>query len=213
MPRRSLKRRSISGNRQVEGLIKGVKEKFEAVKEAAVNAVSNAVSAVKNFLGIKSPSRVFAEIGRYSDEGLAVGLRKYADVVSSATEDVGDEAITGLQAAMKDINDYINSDMDMVPIITPVVDLSNAQYGVSELNRLMSGNSFSVRGVADVRSASDNYNNQLLDKIDQLGSNSGFGGTINVYVSGAEGQDVNEIADAVINRINHEIVRGKAAYA
>lgn len=203
-----------AGRDLIEGLIKGVKEKFEAVKEAAVNAVSNAVSAVKNFLGIKSPSKVFAEIGRYSDEGLVVGLKKYSGAVKDASVNVGKEAVDGMQLALEGIYDLLESDMDYNPTITPVVDLSEAEAGLADLSELMNKNTYSVNGLANIRTPESAYGDRLLSKIDQLNNaNSNSVGTINVYVSGAEGQDVNEIADAVINRINHEIVRGKAAYA
>lgn len=203
-----------AGRDLIEGLIKGVKEKFEAVKEAAVNAVSNAVSAVKNFLGIKSPSRVFAEIGRYSDEGLVVGLKKYSGAVKDASANVGKEAVDGMQLALEGIYDLLESDMDYNPTITPVVDLSEAEAGLADLSKMMNKNTYSVNGLANIRTPESAYGDRLLSKIDQLNNaNSNSVGTINVYVSGAEGQDVNEIADAVINRINHEIVRGKAAYA
>lgn len=87
----------------MDGFIKGVGEKFGAIKQKAVDAVSGAVDAVKNFLGIKSPSRVFAEMGRYSDEGFAVGLKKYASVATRAAGDLGVATLNGLKDSL-DIN-------------------------------------------------------------------------------------------------------------
>lgn len=87
----------------MDGFIKGVKEKFTDIKDAAVGAVEGAVDGVKSFLGIKSPSRVFAEIGKYADEGLAKGLTKYADVAGEAAHDLGDNVVSELQKSL-DIN-------------------------------------------------------------------------------------------------------------
>ena len=85
----------------MQGFVNGIKEKFTSIKNAAKNVVKGAVDAVKNFLGIKSPSRVFMSIGKFADEGLAVGLKKYADVASKAAVGVGDSVLTGIQDSLK----------------------------------------------------------------------------------------------------------------
>ena len=43
------------------------------------------VDGVKNFLGIKSPSRVFAGIGEYMAQGLGIG---FADEMKSVNKDI-----------------------------------------------------------------------------------------------------------------------------
>jgi hypothetical protein len=45
-----------------------------AVIDAAANVAKGAIDTVKGWLGIASPSRVFAEIGRYTMEGMAEGI-------------------------------------------------------------------------------------------------------------------------------------------
>jgi tape measure domain-containing protein len=77
------------GSDMIKGFIEGVKSMAGALWDAAKGVVSGAVDGIKNFLGIHSPSRVFAEIGRYSMMGFADGLRKFGGLVGEAARDVG----------------------------------------------------------------------------------------------------------------------------
>ncbi len=64
------------GKNMIQGLINGIKSMASAVKDNIVSAANNAVHGVMDFLGINSPSKVFAGIGGYMAEGLAVGFGK-----------------------------------------------------------------------------------------------------------------------------------------
>lgn len=55
--------------------------------------------------------------------------------------------------------------------------------------------------------------NKLLDTIQTAVSNVGGGTTINVTVNGADGMDVRELADEVMDRINYAVKRKKGAFA
>jgi hypothetical protein len=62
------------------GLAKGIANGVGAVVSAITGAVGGAIDAAKAMLGIKSPSKVFAEIGGYTVEG-------YTDSIESGTAD------------------------------------------------------------------------------------------------------------------------------
>lgn len=82
------------GKNMIRGLIDGVMGAAGAVVDSIVNVASGAIDAAKDFLGIRSPSRVFAGIGRNVVAGLEQGLlasnnlqpimRGLADSVSSS---------------------------------------------------------------------------------------------------------------------------------
>lgn len=73
-----------------EGLAKGIKDKAWYVNSTANNVASVAIKTMKNIAQIKSPSRVFMQIGEYMTEGLAIGMsdtapvRKAAEVMAKA---------------------------------------------------------------------------------------------------------------------------------
>lgn len=64
------------GGMLMSGLISGIKGMAGSVKDAVVGMGESTVGWFKDKLGIRSPSRVFAEMGSDTAEGLAVGLAK-----------------------------------------------------------------------------------------------------------------------------------------
>lgn len=82
-----------AGRRLIEGFIAGIRNAAGAIGNAIRGVVDNAVSAAKNFLGIRSPSRVFAGIGRQTGAGLAAGIGQMVDVVADAAAGLADAAI------------------------------------------------------------------------------------------------------------------------
>lgn len=84
------------------GLAHGIAAKAKDIYDTAKSVVSGAVNGVKGFLGIRSPSKLFAEIGKNIALGLGQGIRNNANAVRQAMK-VGllypiDDAIAKLNA-------------------------------------------------------------------------------------------------------------------
>ena len=62
------------GSMILEGLKNGILSKVKAVKDALSSAVTGVIDKAKKILDIHSPSRVFAEIGDFTMQGMAVGM-------------------------------------------------------------------------------------------------------------------------------------------
>lgn len=88
------------GRHFIEGFINGVTAMAGRVLDAVRNVFSNAVDAAKNLLGINSPSRVMAEIGKYTTEGFIVGI-------AGGKQDVYRAAAELSQAAQRGVDDSI----------------------------------------------------------------------------------------------------------
>jgi hypothetical protein len=85
------------GGNVMDGLKNGINGGINAVKETAGKVASSVSGFFKNILGIHSPSKVFAEFGRFIDEGLAVGISRNADLALAPMEDLAqslEQAIT-----------------------------------------------------------------------------------------------------------------------
>lgn len=126
------------GKNLIAGFIEGVKAKAQDLIDAAKGVVDNAIDAAKALLGIKSPSRVFKQIGIYCDEGMIIGLNSMAGAVSKASEGVGEGAINAVSNTIANIADVINNDIDAEPTIRPVLDLSNVTSGVRQIDAAFS---------------------------------------------------------------------------
>lgn len=82
-----------AGVQMIMGMVGGIGEAAHNIVNAAVAAASNAVQAVKNFLGIKSPSRLFMGIGEFMGEGMAIGMDHTRSAVASAAVQLADAAM------------------------------------------------------------------------------------------------------------------------
>ena len=139
---------------------------IDKMKEIAANAVK----AVEGVLEIHSPSRVFARIGMFMDEGIVVGLSKYSDRVSAASENVGRESISAISSSISRISDVINSDMDVEPTITPVIDLTNVRNGIGMINGAFGANRSMNLGMAIAANNQNgnSYQSELFGKMQDM---------------------------------------------
>lgn len=69
----------------VQGLINGLGEKIGALKDKAGEVAAAAGDGIRSFLRIKSPSRVMIEYGKFTTEGLAVGMEEEIPRLERAT--------------------------------------------------------------------------------------------------------------------------------
>lgn len=78
---------SSIGTHLMNGLVNGIKNGIGKVVEAAKSAAKSAFDAAKNFLGIKSPSRLFRdEVGKNIALGTAVGIEQNVGSVYKAVK-------------------------------------------------------------------------------------------------------------------------------
>ena len=179
------------GKNIIDGLKNGIKKSLSKIKDIAKDIGSSLLNGVKSFLGIKSPSREFMKIGMYSDEGLASGLKKYAGAVVDAAKNVASGAINTIDNGLSGMSNLISDALEGDPTIRPVLDLSDIESGARQINGM-----FSARQAVALASSGT------------IGiQNGGSGYTINMTINGAQGQDVNQLADLVSERINNSIQR------
>lgn len=80
--------RGIGGD-ILRGIANGLKAGAGIIVDAAKNAAKSALNAAKSFLGIKSPSRVFADqVGKMIPAGVAVGIEANTKAIDAAMRDL-----------------------------------------------------------------------------------------------------------------------------
>lgn len=122
-----------------KGLGDGIWENRYAAINAAVDVMNAAIEAAEKAGGIASPSKEFARLGMYSDLGLAKGFRDYIPVVTSATEEVSNEAINTVLGIMNDVQNLPLEDMELTPSIRPVLDVTSLRNSSGVIDGLLSG--------------------------------------------------------------------------
>lgn len=135
------------------GLVKGLQNQMANIEKVMDKIAASLVTAIKKKLGIKSPSRVFQQIGEYTLEGLAKGLDNTATVVEKSAENVGRDAIFAMQKSLNGMSELIDGSVDMNPRITPVLDLSQMSDTASRIDALLGTRQLAL--TAGLRAAQD----------------------------------------------------------
>lgn len=133
-----------SGCNLIQGLIDGIWSKAREVISAASEIASNVLSVIRGVFDENSPSKEAITITEYVDKGLAIGLRKYAGVVTKASEYVGNSALDSMSESISGVASLVDQDVNFQPTIRPVIDLSNVQNGAKEMNGLFGQRTMSL---------------------------------------------------------------------
>jgi tape measure domain-containing protein len=130
---KNLKQAGIDG---AEGLLKGLQSRNAQIKKAMEDLIAEIIAAVKKKLSLRSPSRVFYEIGTLSMQGLADGFTESAKIVTDALVSVADTALNSMQSSIRKISDIMATELNPNPVITPILDLSQVRSQIGGLAAL-----------------------------------------------------------------------------
>lgn len=145
------------GKNLVEGLWNGINDRISWVKDKISGMAESITNAIKGVFGVASPSRVFASIGGFLADGLAIG---YEDGMKDVQKDMLD-ASSGLTTSM-----------------------------VAEVSAYATNSGSLAEG-------GTTYN----------------GGNVTINVYGAQGQNVNELADVIAQKLEQKTRRKGVIYA
>lgn len=201
-----------------EGIAEGIRSGIEVATTAAEELALKLVETVKNALGIASPSKVFADLGYYSDLGLSGGLTKYGTIVREAAADTALGAVDEMSGVFGRIADVVDGTIDLDPTIRPVLDLTNLQYGATQIGSLLGLNDpyalnavAGITGIQNDASLMASLTGSLTDAINGMKKDQEAPQvTINIYPQ--EGQSAEEIAEEVSWRLNHDVIKRRAVY-
>lgn len=104
----------------VQGIIKGMMNIPRAIWNGVVSVAKRIRDGFKRFFGIRSPSRLMAEMGTYLTEGLAVGMEDGKHHTDAAVKSVA-------QSVVDTAKDILSEDIGTDLTITPVLDMSGVE--------------------------------------------------------------------------------------
>jgi phage-related protein len=121
------------GKKLVEGLWKGIKGAATWIKDKLKGFAGGIVKGVKSFFGIKSPSKVFAEIGASLMAGLGAGIDKGAKKVKAVVHEVAKSVATitkkvvrgdvdAVKSAIKELNKNLSLTNSIRKFETAIID-------------------------------------------------------------------------------------------
>lgn len=118
------------GKAIVQGLIDGVKSMGSMVSGAIGSVVQGGISAAKQALGMKSPSRVFRYIGQMTGAGLQLGILSQVGQVKKASQDLTKASVIKPAAiALPALKSAARGVLPMPPLRRPQGGLMGATGG------------------------------------------------------------------------------------
>lgn len=113
----------------VEGLWKGISNATKWLKDQITGFCKNIGKTVKEFFGIHSPSKYFAEIGNYLTQGLSSGLNAGEGDVLNTVKKIGSDIVSNF------LPNGISSALGMGDLASNLGNILNpGSLGIGELN-------------------------------------------------------------------------------
>jgi len=118
---------SIGGLAQsiISGLVEGLANGAGAVIDAIVKLAKDAIAAAWKAFESKSPSKVMIRLARTVSQGIVYGLEKYGPMAEVGMKNLVTGVIDSAKKIGTSISDFMEIDDNLIPTITPVVDLQN----------------------------------------------------------------------------------------
>lgn len=149
-------------------VVQGIKEGMGSpdvlrqVEAAAAKVAYTAISSAKNKLKIKSPSRVFEELGKFTDMGFAKGLRNYSGLAEEEAGNMATNSVSAVQSAIDQLSGMLDGSIDVNPVITPTLDLSDLNARSAALDSM-----FNSRRIA-IQARSDEQQEEMIGKLSDV---------------------------------------------
>ena len=129
---------------------------------------------------------------------------------------VGNKMVDGITDAIATIQSIIENDPNMQPVIRPVMDLTDLQNGVNEMNNILNGSSltgsYGMAGAANYSmNTRGNDNLELLKAVNELSDKVGTGGT-SYTINGITYSDGTSVADAVTQLVRAAVVSNRSGH-
>ena len=158
------------GFNAVRGFVNGINDGLKSVWNAATSIASNALNAIKSFLGIASPSKEAAKLGRFTAEGFALGLEKETRNAVKSASNLAAEAQNelsniNLQNAFSSLSALKNSRLS--DVVTRTINNSTTTTNKPVINVNVSG--VTINNDSDIDALTDRIANQLGEKMIQDG--------------------------------------------
>lgn len=167
----------------VEGIVKGMLSVPRLIVNTVSRVATNIANGFKNFFGIRSPSRLMAEMGGYLTEGLAMGMEDGKHHTDEAVKNVAQSVV---DTAKDILSEDLGNSLDLT--ITPVLDMSDVDEEWARFDRSRTLNAAQTYGNASNvgsvrRSAEDDVipNNSTVINYTQNNTSPNPLSTIDIY--------------------------------
>lgn len=143
------------------GLAQGMIESANYSYNAGSYIGKQAAQATRNTLQVKSPSRVAKAIGRFYGEGMGIGIREMGSYVGEQAATMAQKAVDTARSYANAFAEVMDENMNMDPVITPVMDLTNIKS--LDMNGRMRVNGLTANAASGLNSITNNSSQTTTD--------------------------------------------------
>lgn len=193
------------GRSMVQGMISGMGGLAGSLYEKAKSIAQKAYKSAKNALQINSPSKLFMRLGSGTIEGFVKGISDNMSDVVKSSEGISNSAYKAVSRTIGAVTEAMNTNMDMNPTITPVLDLTNIQNGSRTIGSLLSsGNGLTLsadasgaisRTIGNIQNGNDN--SDILSALKDLKEGLSNTGNTTYSINGITYDDGSNVSNAV----------------
>lgn len=197
------------------GFTNGIKSNSYKAKLAAIDMANLVDQAVREKLGIESPSKVFKESGGYVAKGFARGIENFSYLGTRAVESMSNNVIDSASKVLSNINAVLTDDINTQPTIRPVVDLSNVESSSDAITSMLAidptVSAFSnVRSISAMMNRNQNgANDDVVSAIKDLGKTIGKASGDTYQINGITYDSGSEVSEAIQTLIRASIIEGR----
>ena len=184
------------------GLVYGVLSMQQSAYNAGFALGQAAVRGERAGQQSHSPSKATYQSGIWLGEGMINGCRDIATKVFSTGKKLGTGIVDSVSEAMQSAEDIFDSTVDVAPVITPVVDLTDIQTGAARITSMFNNPSVTpmtnIRAISGMMDNRQNGNNE--DVVNAInGLKKSIGNTGNTYnnISGITYDNGSAVSEAI----------------
>ena len=196
------------------GLVYGVLSMQQSAYNAGFALGQAAVRGERAGQQSHSPSKATYQSGIWLGEGMINGCRDIAKKVFSTGKKLGTGIVDSVSEAMQSAEDIFDSTVDVAPVITPVVDLTDIQTGAARITSMFNNPSVTpmtnIRAISGMTNNRQNGNNEdVVDAINSLRKSlDNTGNTYNTISGITYGSDT-DVADAIETLVRAATIGGR----
>ena len=195
-----------SGNYTVDGLYETLMSKYNMgrVYDAGYSLGGSANAGYNSALMISSPSRKMMWSAEMTIAGLVKGFDDFGYRAAGSGTKLGEGVLDAISTTLSTIDSVMDED-DFSPVISPVLDLTNVEQGAGRLDTLLASRRVGVTASA--------FGSRFADPATAVTTNGNSVVIQNLTVNGTENMNVNELSDAVIDKLNRQIASENSRWA
>ena len=184
------------------GLVYGVLSMQQSAYNAGYALGQAAVRGERAGQQSHSPSKATYQSGIWLGEGMINGCRDIATKVFSTGKKLGTGIVDSVSEAMQSAEDIFDSTVDVAPVITPVIDLTDIQTGAARIISMFNNPSVTpmtnIRAISGMMGNRQNGNNEdVVNAINGLKKSIGNAGNTYNNISGITYDNGSAVSEAI----------------